>query len=120
MVCSLFNIAPYVFNANHALAEAIVQGGFDHNDPFSIVRNGDYLFYAAWWEDFERLLNATLRQRGINVPRPSLQGRADYVRFQIRTISRIYGMSILLPSIGGEVTALTIDTNGIRYFNRTI
>ena len=114
------NIDPYVFNANHDLAGAIAQGGYDRNNPYLIVRNGDYLFYAAWWEDFELLLNRTLRQRGINVPRPSLLGRADYVRFQIRTISGIYGMSILLPSIGGEITVLTIDANGIHSFDRAI
>lgn len=112
------NIDPHVFNANHDLAGAMAQGSYNHNDPYLIVRNGDYLFYAAWWEDFENLLSVTLRQRGINIPLPSLEGRAEYLRFQIRTISEIYKMSTLLSSIGGEVSILTIDASGIHSFDR--
>ncbi len=111
------NINTHIFNANHDLGGAITQGGYNPNNPYFIVRNGDYLFYAAWWEDFESLLNSTLRQRNINIPRPSLEGRAEYIRFQIRIISQIYGMSTLLPSIGGEITTLTIDSSGIRSFD---
>lgn len=111
------NINPHIFNANHDLDGAIAQGGYDYNNPYFIVRNGDYLFYAAWWGDFERLLNATLRQHGTNIPLPSLEGRAEYIRFQVRTISEIYDMSSLLPSIGGEISILTIDASGIRSFD---
>jgi hypothetical protein len=113
------NINTHVFNANHDLAGAIQLGSYNPNNPYFICRNGDYLFYAAWWESFEKLLNSTLRQSGINIPRPSLEGRADYIRFQIRTISHIYGMSTLLPSIGGEISTLTIDPGGIRSFDIT-
>ena len=111
------NINTNVFNANHDLAGAIAQGGYNPNSPYFICRNGDYLFYAAWWTSFENLLNSTLRQHNINIPQPSLEGKAEYIRFQIRTISQIYGMSTLLPSIGGEITTLTIDSNGIRSFD---
>lgn len=112
------DIDPHVFNANHDLVGAIALGGYDHNNPYLIVRNGDYLFYATWWENFERILNATLRRQGITTPVPSLPGRAEYIRFQIRTISEIYSMSTLLPSIGGEISILTIDANDIRSFDR--
>lgn len=112
------NIDPHVFNANHDLAGAMAQGSYNHSTPNLIARNGDYLFYAAWWKDFEDLLKATLRQRGINIPLPSLEGRAEYIRFQIRTISEIYSMSTLLASIGGEISILAIDTSGTCSFYR--
>lgn len=111
------SIDPHVFNANHDLAGAIQSGSYDHNNPYFICRNGDYLFYAAWWQSFENLLNSTLRQSNINIPRLSLEGRAEYIRFQIRTISQIYDMSTLLPSIGGKISTLTIDPNGIHSFD---
>jgi hypothetical protein len=110
-------INKHVFNANYDLAGAIAQGSYNLNNPYLITRNGDYLFYAAWWANFERLLNSTLRQRNINIPQPSLEGRAEYIRFQIRTISQIYRMSSLLPSIGGEITTLIIDDTGICSFD---
>jgi len=110
------NIDPHVFNANHDLAAATSKGVYSPGRPNFILRNGDYEFYAAWWKDFESLLNRTLRLRHVHIPRPSLEGRAEYIRFQIRTIGEIYAMSTRLPSIGGETSILTIDDIGIRYY----
>ncbi len=109
-----------IFNANHDLAEAKALGRYDPNNPniIYITRNGDYQFYAVWWENFEEVVDEFLRAQGIQVPKPSLQGRIEYVRFQIRSISEIYRMSTRLPSIGGEISTLAIDTSGICSFNR--
>lgn len=110
------NIDPRQFNANHDLAAAIRQGHYNPGNPAAIyiTRNGDYQFYAVWWEAFEKVVNQFLRAQGIDVPKASLLGRVDYVRFQIRSISEIYHMSTLLPSIGGEISTLAIDSTGIR------
>lgn len=109
------NIDPHVFNANHDLAAAIERGKYDPNnrDRIYITRNGDYKFYAKWWENFEEVLTRFLRSQDIHVPKQSLQGRVEYVRFQIRSIREIYAMSTLLPSIGGQIITLAIDHNGI-------
>lgn len=109
------NIDPHVFNANHDLAAAIEQGIYDPNDrdKIYITRNGDYQFYAKWWENFEEVITKFLRSQGIHVPKQSLQGRVEYVRFPIRSISEIYAMSTRLPSIGGQIITLAIDLNGI-------
>lgn len=114
------NIDPRQFNANHDLAAAIRQGLYNPRDPavIYITRNGDYQFYAVWWEAFEQVVDQFLRVQKIDVPKASLLGRVDYVRFQIRSISEIYRMSTLLPSIGGEVSTLAIDSTGIRSWER--
>jgi hypothetical protein len=114
------NIDATLFNANHDLAAARAQGRYDPNNAnmIYITRNGDYQFYAAWWEAFERVIDNFLRGQDIQVPKPTLHGRVEYVRFQIRSISEIYGMSMLLPSIGGEIYTLAIDASGIRSFDR--
>lgn len=115
------DVDPTIFNANHDLEAAIRQGRYDPNNPniIYITRNGDYQFYAAWWADFEQVLDNFLRKQGIAVPKPSLQGRVEYVRFQIRSISEIYRMSTLLPSIGGQISTLAINQSGIRSFDRS-
>ncbi|MBA7503150.1 hypothetical protein ES706_01758 [subsurface metagenome] len=109
-----------IFNANHDLAVARAQGRYDPSNPnmIYITRNGDYRFYAVWWEAFEKVIDNFLRAQGIQVPKPSLQGRIEYVRFQIRSISEIYKMSTRLPSIGGEISTLAIETSGIHSFDR--
>ncbi len=113
------DIDPLIFNANHDLEAAMREGRYDPNNVnmIYITRNGDYKFYAIWWVAFEQVLGNFLRTHEIAVPKPSLQGRVEYVRFQIRSISEIYRMSTLLPSIGGQISALAIDESGIRSFD---
>jgi len=109
-------IDPRQFNANHDLAGAIRQGRYRIGDQINtyITRNGDYQFYAAWSEEFEKVVNKFLREQGIDIPKTSLLGRVDYLRFQIRSISEIYSMSTLLPTIGGGISTLAIDSTGIQ------
>jgi hypothetical protein len=42
--------------------------------------------------------------------------RAEYLRFQIRTVSGIYKLSNMFPLIGGPITTLTISSRGFESY----
>lgn len=103
------HIDPSLFNANQDFpAEACLPG------LFKITRNGDYQLYAELFKMVENFFNSKVRPLGIEIPHPlSLDSIADYLRFQIKTVSEIYKLSNLVPGIGGPVTTLTINERGI-------
>jgi hypothetical protein len=62
----------------------------------------------------ETFLNLKVRPLGIEIPHPlNLNSLAEYLRFQIKTVSEIYKLSNLVPGLGGPVTTLTISEQGI-------
>jgi len=83
-----------------------------------ITRNGDFqTVYAPFFEIMNALLNH-LESTGVQIPPPSLQGRAEFLAFQIRAVRDLYRLSNLLPHIGGEIVTLTISPQGIQsYWN---
>jgi hypothetical protein len=114
------SVNPCQFNANHDMPPEIFQQNFSHGG-FYTTRNGDYQLYA----NIFGLLKNFFRQLGpLGILIPSSQNlldRAEYLVFQIRTMSEIYRLSNLVPGIGGGIYYLTINQNGIhsqgiRYF----
>lgn len=101
-------VDPSRFNANHDMPpeEFLKRGG-------RITRNGDYQFYAQMFKLLEDFF-LSLSSLGIIVPdSKNLSDRAEYLVFQIRTVSDLYKMSNLVPGIGGAVKYLTISPGGI-------
>jgi len=112
------NIDPRRINANHDRPPQRYPPGH-----FYITRNGDFQLYSRVFVAFERLFNS-LRQSGFVIPDANtlavtpLRARAEYLRFQIKTVAEIYKMSnVPVPgSISGEVTTLTLTDSGIEMY----
>lgn len=113
-------VDPSRFNANHDMPSELFQKhartGFVY-----ITRNGDYQLYARIFGLLEGFFSQ-LRPMGIVVPNSqNLADRAEYLVFQIRTVSEIYRLSNLIPGIGGGIHFLTIcdqgiHSQGVKYF----
>jgi hypothetical protein len=105
-------VNPTQFNANHDVPPQIAQSIFSSGQA-SITRNGDYILYATIFG----LLDSFFRQlqpQGIIIPNSqNLIDRAEYLVFQIRTMTEIYRLSNLIPGIGGGIHYLTINPTGI-------
>ena len=98
-----------LFNANQDMPPEDCPPGY-----FKITRNGDFQLYAELFGAVESFFNTRVRPLGIEIPSPLTLGSiAEYLRFQIKTVSEIYKLSNLVPSIGGPVTTLTISDQGI-------
>jgi len=101
------------FNANHDMPPDIFQRDFG-NGGWYLTRNGDFQIYAQIFDSLHAYFGS-LSTRGIVIPNSqSLDERADYLVFQIRTISEIYRFSNLIPGIGGDIHYLIINPNGIQ------
>ncbi len=83
---------------------------------YCVTRNGDYHVYAELFTMIENYFTE-LRHRGLRLPFPEDLGmRAEYLRFQIKTIAEIYRLSNMIPWIGGPITTLTISENGFHSY----
>ena len=105
-------VDPNQVNANHdmppELFHQIQAGGSGW-----ITRNGDYMLYANIFGLLEEFFGK-LPPIGIRIPNShNLNDRAEYLVFQIRTVSEIYRLSNLVPGIGGRIYFLTINSDGI-------
>lgn len=105
-------INPNQFNANHDLPPAIALQKISRGEGW-ITRNGDYLLYANIFKLLETFFQQ-LVPLGVIIPNSqNLSDRAEYLVFQIRTMSEIYRLSNLIPGIGGGIHYLTIAQPGI-------
>jgi len=111
-------IDPYIVNANldWTPERVLEKWGEGH---FGGLRNGDFLPYAilsSYLSQFFRTLGNELRINGapfqIPFPPDSLDAWAEFLRFEIRLVSKIYTLSNYPPIIGGRIITLTIDNNG--------
>ncbi len=106
------NVNPNQFNPNHDILPNLFQQILSSGRGW-ITRNGDYQMYARIFQ----VLNSFFQQLqplGIMIPNSqNLSDRAEYLVFQIRTMSEIYRLSNLIPGIGGGIHYLTINQNGI-------
>lgn len=113
-------VNPNQFNANHDVPPQVYQQTINAGSVY-ITRNGDYQMYASVFQLLENFFQS-LRPLGISVPSSqNLADRAEYLVFQIRTMSEIYRLSNLVPGIGGGINYLTINQNrihseGVKYF----
>jgi len=99
-------------NANHDMPPDIFQQTQARGSAW-ITRNGDYMLYANIFHLLEDFFDK-LTPLGIRIPSShNLNDRAEYLVFQIRTVSEIYRLSNLVPGIGGTIYFLTICPDGI-------
>lgn len=106
-------VNPNQFNANHDISPQVFQQQIASIGGAWITRNGDYQMYASIFQLLENLFQG-LKPLGISIPNSqNLTDRAEYLVFQIRTMSEIYRLSNLIPGIGGGIHYLTINQNGI-------
>lgn len=106
-------ITPNRFNANHDMPPKeftrLISKGREY-----ITRNGDYYMYVEIFEKLKELF-CKYKKMGIQIPHSqNLADRAEYLIFQIRTVSEIYRLSNLIPGIGGGIHYLTINPDGIQ------
>ena len=84
------------------------------NGRIYTTRNGDYQLYAQIFSRLKQFFRQLEEPLGIKIPNSqNLLDRAEYLVFQIRTMSEIYRLSNLVPGIGGGIHYLTINQNGI-------
>jgi hypothetical protein len=111
-------INPRLINANFDRPPQVYPPGV-----FYRTRNGDFRLYATVFTAIENLFGQ-LNQQGFVIPHAAalhvspLRARAEYLRFHIKTMARIYEMSnVPVPgSIGEEVTTLTISPRKIEEY----
>lgn len=109
-------INPNIVNANHDLPPNIVKEHL-RKGTNPVTRNGEIEIYALIFDqldDFFKLIN---KNTPIKIPYSlTLEDRVDWLKFQIKTISGLYELSNIGPTIGGEISTLTISSNGIQSF----
>jgi hypothetical protein len=105
---------PNIVNANHDFPPDIVQKFFAEGEAI-ITRNGDFVTYAALFEHIGTFLQDLHQFGGLTIPHSrNLKERAEWLRFQIRTMSELYRLSDLhLPTIGGKIDTLLITPEGV-------
>lgn len=111
------SVNPRVINANFDRPPQKYPHGM-----FYRTRNGDFRLYAVVFQALETLFKGLGQQ--FVIPDPNalhvspLRARAEYLRFHIKTMAKIYEMSnVPVPgSIGEEVTTLTISDVGIQEY----
>ncbi len=82
---------------------------FDPDRPRHL-RNGDFGLFAKFIDALK--FKIPFQYGGIQIPHPSLLGRALFWGSWIKFISDLYAASGLLRTIGGPVSVLTIDYAG--------
>jgi len=107
-------IDPTIVNANHDLPPNIVQQELSQGEV-PLYRNGDWTTYARLFNHLDKFLQSLSQEGGLTIPHSrNLKERAEWLRFQIRTLSELYRLSNLhLPTIGGKIDTLLITPNGI-------
>ncbi|MFH1314065.1 MAG: hypothetical protein ABIJ00_12680 [Candidatus Eisenbacteria bacterium] len=114
------SVDPHRFNANHDIPPSLFREMAARNEAW-ITRNGDYRFYAEIFQRLEAFF-ASLRSHGIMIPDShTIADRAEYLVFQIRTVSHLYRLSNLVPGIGGGIRYMTItpagiESEGVQYY----
>jgi len=83
-------------------------------------RNGDYGPYAVLEETTRHFLPIIKAKMGLDIPHPSLRGRVAYHCGWVRFVSDLYESASLLRTIGGRVSALSIDSRGNMDFHQMV
>jgi hypothetical protein len=107
-------IDPTIINANHDLPPDLAQQHLLQGRAY-ITRNGDFTTYAALFGHLGDFLQDMRQHGGLTIPHSrNLRERAEWLRFQITTMSELYQLSNLhLPTIGGKIDTLLITSDGI-------
>lgn len=108
-------VNPAIVNANHDLPPNLVLQNLSQiNQPITI-RNGDFTIYAALFQHLNTFLQALFQYRNLTIPHSrDLRERAEWLKFQITTMSELYRLSNLhLPTIGGKIDTILITPQGV-------
>lgn len=106
-------VNPNQFNANHDVPPQLFRQLSGAGGVW-ITRNGSYRLYAQIFNLLEGFFQQ-LQPLGVRIPNSqNLLDRAEYLVFQIRTMSELYRLSNLVPGIGGGIHFLTINPSGIQ------
>jgi len=103
-----------IVNANHDLPPNLVQKILSMGVE-CIIRNGDFAIYAALFQYLQKFLKTLSKYHKLTIPHSrNLMERAEWLSFQIRTMSELYKLSNLhLPTIGGRINTLLITPSGV-------
>jgi hypothetical protein len=106
-------INPAIVNANHDLPPDITDELLS-SGRHVVIRNGDIAVFAPFIEHIG-VFFGNLSRHGLTIPDSrNLIERAEWLKFEIRTMSEIYRFSNLhLPTIGGKIDTLLITPNGV-------
>jgi hypothetical protein len=113
-------VDPRIVNANHDLPPEIVRRMLTPGASI-IMRNGDIQIFAPFIQHLG-VFFGDLSRYGVTIPDSrTLMERAEWLKFEIRTMSEIYRFSNLhLPTIGGKIDTLLITPDGIDRCGLTI
>jgi len=114
-------VNPEIVNANHDLPPEMAQRILSAGGMY-LTRNGDFTIYAALFQHLDAFLKNLSRYGILTIPDSrNLLERAEWLKFQIRTMSELYRLSNLhLPTIGGKIDTLLITPSGIDKCGLTI
>lgn len=107
---------PSVVNANHDFppSMAIELSG---RLVWYRTRNGDLKVYNRLFGLLEGFLRHVEQESHIIIPHStSITDRADWLKFQIRTMAELYEFGNLERTIGGDIATLTITADGTMNF----
>lgn len=106
-------VNPAIVNANHDLPPEIVSQLLSSGRA-AIMRNGDIQIFAPFIQHLGEFFGR-LSERGLTIPHSrNLMERAEWLKFEIRTMSEIYRFSNLhLPTIGGKIDTLLLTPEGV-------
>ena len=106
-------INPSIVNANHDLPPNLAQQYLAQGQAY-LTGNGDFTVYAALFNHIGQFLQSLSQYGGLAIPQSrNLKERAEWLHFQIRTMSELYRLSNLhLPTIGGKIDTLLITDCG--------
>lgn len=107
-------INPAIVNSNHDLPPQLAQQILSTGEMY-ITRNGDFTIYAALFQDLDNFLQKLSQYGILTIPHSrSLFERAEWLKFQIGTMSELYRLSNLhLPTIGGKIDTLLITPSSV-------
>lgn len=107
-------IDPMLVNANHDLPPDLVRQILAQGQSY-LTRNGDFSIYAALFNHIGEFLESLSEYNGMTIPESrNLKERAEWLRFQIKTMSELYRLGNLhLPTIGGKIDTVLITPNGV-------
>ena len=109
-------IDPAIINANHDFSPNLVKKWLE-NGSIPVLRNGEIEIYATIFDSLQTFFYELYKNTHIRIPYSySLDDRSEWLKFQIETIGGLYKLSNIGPSIGGEISTLTISKDGVQSF----
>jgi len=108
-------IDPRRVNANHDVPPDIARKLLDEGKAF-LIRNGDFRPFAVVIESLSKSFEDLANELILIIPYSrSLEDRANWLKFEIKTMAELYSFSNKASVIGGDIATLTISEDGTNY-----